>query len=157
MPLDYQTVILTQSVRLLEMWGEILRIGTPMDGRWLWLKNCYDNAERNTTAFQTRHFGIPYAPSEWLDRRPTPAESQGFSRAIRQLASLDLIKTVARFAGSRTTHYQLTPAGLRVGLKLTQAADVPLDQEAVQIALQHTKWATDEHLAAVRGPQEPKA
>lgn len=148
------SIILAESLRLLEYWGSILRAGDPRDGAWLWLRVCYDDPRRGTVAFQIRHFGVPYDPAAWLDRHPTAAERQGFSRAVKRLAELDLLTPVARY-GTRTSHVRLTPVGVKAALKLLDANDGAgsqsraVDLEAIRLAIQHCRWATPDHLQAV--------
>jgi len=144
--LEYDAVILVESIRLLEFWGYVLRNGDPKDGNYLWLKVAYDNPRLDTTAYQIRHFGLPYEPKYWLDRHPTEAERQGFSRAVKRLAGSGLMEPVARY-GTRTSHIRMTPKGLETAIKLCPPDD--MDLEAVGIALGHCKWGTAEHVAAV--------
>ena len=146
-----EMIILENSIRLLEYWGFVLRAGSPMNHNYLWLKVCYDNPREDTTAYQTRWYGIPYMPSDWLNRDLHPTERKVFSRCIRSLADDGLVVTVARW-GTRTSHFELTPKGLVQAIRLFPSDSDPLDFEAIVLALQHCKWATAEHIAAV--PQE---
>ena len=143
---EHDAVILIESIRLLEYWGFILRQGDPRDGNYLWLKVCYDNPRHDTTAYQIRHFGLPYEPKVWIGRIPTEAERQGVSRAVKRLAESDLLEPVARY-GTRTSHFRLTPKGLEAAVKLLDPGDT--DLEAIGIALRHCLWGTAEHVAAV--------
>ena len=139
--LDFETVILTESVRLLELWGDKLRSGNPSNGGYLWLAVTYDKPRYDTTAYQVRHFGTPYEPKFWLNRTPTAAERQGFSRCVKRLASEGLLELVARW-GIRTSHLRLTPKGLQTAIERMDPAD--LDLEAVHLALENCKWATEQ-------------
>jgi len=142
--------ILVEAARLLEFWGDHLRSGDLKNGGWIWnQQRAYDDPQRDTVAFQVRHIGIPYAPGDWLGRSLSAAERQAYCRAIKRLADLRELEPVARW-GDRTTHYRLTPKGLQEAVKVCNVNSLDgIDLEAVGLALQHCKWTTPEHVAAV--------
>lgn len=152
---EYDAIALVESIHLLEYWGFILRSGNPQHGDYLWLKVTYDNPRYDAPAYQCRYYGCPYEPKFWMNRELTAGERQAFSRCIRRLADEGLLLPVARY-GTRTSHFQLTPEGLKRAIELAPAGDEPLDLEAIGLALAHCKWATPDHLQAVAGfPEGP--
>jgi hypothetical protein len=151
--IDHEIEIMTAILIRLDVLGTDLR-----DGKW-WTQGFYRNDPRSRgLTYEIVHYGIPYRPRDWLDAAPTALDRQHFCRALTRLCALKLIVRVERF-GNRTTHLQITPKGLTVGLRVLEKIGETVDLDAIKAALEIVAWATPEHhaaLAAVR-PQEAPA
>lgn len=98
----------------------------------------------NRPAWEIHNRGIPYDPAEWLDRPLSPAEVKTFSRALEDLERKNLLRRIR--SGNRTTHVQLTAAGLTAAIAIEGTAP---HLAAIATAFDRIKWAKDLAVAAL--------
>ena len=150
--LDYETKTLIGVIDALELFGLCLR------KRNSWTSPAYrSDPRRRSYAWELVNCGMPYSPRDWTDQELTASDRQRFTRAVERLCRLTLLVRVARF-GNRTTHLQLTPRGLTVGVKVAETIGEAVDLRSVKKALAVCEWATKEHreaLAALRPKEAP--
>lgn len=81
--------------------------------------------------------GIRYQPSAWTERRLTAVERQQFSRTLRRLEAVGLIRRVFHSRAHRTARLQLTADGLA---RANQLAGHAANLAHVSAALKAAKW-----------------
>ncbi|NLF10129.1 MAG: hypothetical protein GX594_19440 [Pirellulaceae bacterium] len=143
---DFQTLTLHWTIVTLDAWGTALIRRDQRLDHWATLYN-----------LPVKVYGAEYDPAFWWECEKlgqiSPAERQAFSRAAKALEAAGLLVLIRR-GGTRLSHIQPTPKGLRVALELTPAVNRPSIQKAIETAV----WATTEHLAAVGGKsRRPRA
>jgi hypothetical protein len=140
MAVDYESAILYWVLIGLDVWGHDLA-SRGVSARWA--KETGDGP-----ASQLRHHGVRYEPAMWAkyDAAPPPtvAARKAYSRAVLSLEELRLV--VAVRSSGRTTHLQLTPRGVAVGLRLHR----DIRPKDVAAALKAAKWAGKQHVAAIK-------